>query len=393
MNRLKLNVALLAACQAFNRMGSSMMVTTGAIVGAQLSGDVSYATIPIALMFVAQTLAAFPSSMAMKRLGRKVGFIGACLIGTAGASVCAWAIIVNSFWLFCAGIVGLGIFNGAALFYRFAAAESATPDFRGKAISLVLAGGVVAGVLGPELAKWSKDWFLPYAFAGVYVAIAVNAILSVPLLYSTDLPRPTIEEWRERGRPLLVIARDARFLVAVLLGVAAYAIMALLMTVTPLAMVACGQSFENAAFVVQWHVVGMYGPAFFTGHVVHRFGTYNTVLAGALMFAGAIAFAVTGIDLINFWGSMFLLGVGWAFMFVGATTLVTEVHTAPERAKTQALNDMIVFGSVALSSFTAAPVLKDLGWNTLNYMTLPVLAAAVLATLWLKTRPARVATA
>jgi MFS family permease len=331
--------------------------------------------------------------MAMKRLGRRAGFVGACIVGGIGASICAWAIANSSFLLFCVGIIGLGVFNGAALFYRFAAADSATPAFRSKAISLVLAGGVVAGVLGPELAKWSKDWFLPYMFAGVYVAIAINALLGVPLLVMADLPRPTIQEWRERGRPLLAIAREPRFVVAVLVGVVAYAVMAFLMTVTPLAMVACGQSFDNAAFVVQWHVVGMYGPAFFTGHVIQRFGTFNTVLAGAAMLAGGTVFAVTGIDLINFWGAMFLLGVGWAFMFVGATTLVTEVHTAAERAKTQALNDMIVFGSVALASFTAAPILDGLGWNTLNFITLPFLAVAVIGTLWLKTRPPRTAAA
>lgn len=393
MDRAKKNVFLLAGCQAFNRMGSSMVVTTGAIIGAQLAAEPTFATLPIAIMFVAQTLVTFPSSMLMKRMGRRVGFVLACLFGAVGGAVCAWAIVINSFWLFCGGIIGLGMFNGTALFYRFAAADSATPAYRSRAISLVLAGGVVAGVLGPELAKWSKDLFLPYVFSGVFVAIALNALAGIPLLYMADLPRPSMEEWRERGRPLFVIAREPRFIVAVLVGVVSYAVMAFLMTVTPLAMIDCGQTFDNAAFVVQWHVVGMYGPAFFTGHVVQRFGTHNTMLMGALMLAGATAFAVTGLDLINFWGSMFLLGTGWAFMFVGASTLVTEVHTAAERAKTQALNDMILFGSVALASFAAAPALDGLGWNTLNYLTLPVLASAVIATVWLKMRPPRPATA
>lgn len=380
------NVGVLGACQAFNRIISSMLVATSAILGAKLAADPAWATLPMALQFASQTAMAFPASMLMKRYGRRIGFITGCFLGAVGAGLSAWAIINSSFVLFCAGIILLGAFNGFALFYRFAAADTAPAEIRGKAISLVLAGGVVAGFVGPSIAHWSMDWFPNLTFAGTYLAMIGVALIGVITLLFARMPRPTISEWKERGRPLFVIARQPKFLVAVLVGTISYVVMALVMSVTPLAMVNHGMGFGAAAFVVQWHVVGMYAPTFFTGHLAQRFGPVNVILIGAALLAICVLFAVTGIELINFWASMFLLGVGWAFMFVGATTLITEVHDAAERAKTQALNDVIVFGSVSVSVFMAGPVLAGFGWNVLNYATLPLIALAVGLILWLRTR-------
>ena len=376
------NVGILGATTALNRVVTSTLVATSALIGAHLAGDPTWATLPIALQFVAQTAAVFPASMMMKRYGRRAGFILGCAIGALGAALCAYGIYSNSFADFTLGIVLVGFYNGFAQFYRFAAADSVPEDMRGKVISLVLAGGIVAGFVGPSLAAWSKDMIAPHAFAGSYVVVAAASFLGIFLLAFLRMPRPTLGEWQEKGRPLLHIAASPKFVVAVLVGTVSFVVMAFVMTVTPLAMLDCGHDFGDAAFVIQWHVVAMFAPAFVTGHLIQRFGTTAVILAGGVSFLACAAVAVSGLTLLNFWIALVLLGVGWAFMFVGATTLVTEVHSAAERAKTQALNDLIVFGAVAVASFLSAPALAGLGWNAVVLISVPPVLLAMGATLF-----------
>ena len=380
------NVGILGATTALNRVVTSILVATSALIGAHLAGDPAWATLPIALQFVAQTAAVFPASMMMKRYGRRAGFVLGCAIGGVGAALCAYGIYVDSFPYFTVGIVIVGFYNGFAQFYRFAAADSVPEDMRGKVISLVLAGGIVAGFVGPSLAAWSKDLIAPFSFAGSYVVVAIASFLGILLLAFLRMPRPSLGEWQEKGRPLRHIAMTPKFAIAVLVGTVSYVVMAFVMSVTPLAMLGCGHVFGDAAFVIQWHVVAMFAPAFITGHLIHRFGATTVILMGGVMFLACAAIAMSGLHLFNFWAALVLLGFGWAFMFVGATTLVTEVHTAPERAKTQALNDLIVFGAVAIASFLSAPVLAGFGWTAVILISVPPVLLAMGATLFLHFR-------
>ena len=387
---IRRNVLILAACQALAMTGSSLMMTVSALVGQMLAIDKSLATLPLGLQFTATMLTTIPASLLMKQVGRRAGFALGALIGAFGAGVCTIAVFQNSFVGFCFGNALVGVAMGFALFYRFAAADAADERFRSRAISYVMAGGIVAAVSGPELAKWSRDLFAPAFFAGCFAVIAVLSLAAALLLQYLNMPRPTAEERRQGGRPLGEIARQPVFIVAALGGMIGYGMMSLVMTATPLAMVACAHSFGDAAFVIQWHVLGMFAPSFFTGHLIARFGVLNIMLAGVMLLVGCVVINLSGTELFQFWTALVLLGLGWNFLYIGSTALLTEAYRPTERAKVQALNDFLVFGTVAVSSFSSGALQNQFGWEAVNYaVTVPALLV-LMAIFWLRQRRAAV---
>ncbi len=379
----KRNVLLLALCQALFMSASSLIMTVTALVGHGLAADKSLATLPLALQFVATMLTTFPASLAMKHMGRRAGFGIGALCGIAGGGLSAQAIVMGSFALFCGASLLLGIAAGCAFFYRFAAADTASPDFKSRAISLVMGGGVIAAFLGPELAIWSRDLLAPVTFAGGYLAIAALALITLLILQFIEIPKPSGEERHGSGRPMLEIVRQPAFVVAVLCAMVAYGAMSLVMVSTPLAVLACDHSFETAAFVIQWHVVAMYGPSFVTGHAIRRFGVLPILLLGVVLVLGCVAVNLSGVEAWRFWAALVFLGLGWNLMFVGGTTLLTETYRPSEKAKTQALNDFLVFGTVAASALASGRVFEAFGWQTVNLGVVAPLLLVGLAVLWL----------
>ncbi len=388
LDRSRRNVILLALCQALAMTGNALVITVSALAGYMLLEDKSLATLPIGLQFTATMATAVPASLLMRRFGRRAGFSVGVLTGLAGGAVSSYAIVASSFPLFCLGGALYGVFTAFALFYRFAAADTASEAFRARAISLVMAGGVVAAVCGPELAKWSRDWFQGAPFAGAYLSIVGLALASLVVLRFIDIPRLTVEERRGSGRPLAVITRQPVFVVAVLGGMIGYGVMSLVMTATPLAMQAHALDFNDTAFVIQWHVLAMFAPSFVTGHLINRFGVLNVMLAGAALAVGCAVTNLSGTGVFQFWAALVMLGMGWNFLFVGSTTLLTEAYTPLEQAKVQAVNDLCVFGMVAVSSFSSGALHHLFGWQAVNLGVVAPLMVAAAATLWLRQRRA-----
>ncbi len=377
------NVALLAVCQALGMSCMALSITITALVGNSLAPDPSLATFPLALQFVATAASTIPASLLMGRFGRRVGFTIGGLLGIAGGAVACQAVILGSFTMFCAGAALLGAFSAHVALYRFAAAEVAGPELRSRAISLVMVGGVASAILGPELAKWSRDLFAPILFAGGYAAIAALAFAGLALVQAIDLPPAPGHRQGGGGRPLRELLSQPSLIVAVLCAMVAYGSMNLIMVSTPLAMIACLHPFETAAFVIQWHVVGMYAPSFVTGHIIERIGVLQVISIGALLILACVAVNLTGVEVLQFWGGLVLLGVGWNFMYVGATTLLTETYRPEEQSRVQAFNEFMVFGTTAFTALASGAVFNALGWQILNIsIILPILAAAT-AALWL----------
>ena len=369
--RARINVALLTLCQALTMTGNNILATTAALVGYSLLINKSWATLPTALQMTGTMAAIVPASFLMARFGRRCGFTIGAVIGGIGAAIAVVAIFAAAFPLFCLGTFLLGSYNGFSAYYRFAAAEAALPSFRGKAISLVMVGGVAAAIFGPEMAKWSRDLFDPVLYAGCYAMIVVFCVISISLLRLVDILPPTVPVGTPHARPLGAIIGQPIFLMSASAGMVAYGMMSLVMTATPLAMLGCGLPFEDAAFVIQWHALGMYAPSFVTGHLIDRFGATKVMLTGAILLALCAATALSGVALGQFWLALLLLGIGWNFLFIGSTALLTGAYTQSERAKTQAANDFLIFGMVALSSFSSGVLLDGFGWGVVNLVILP----------------------
>ncbi len=371
------NVLLLALCQAFFMTSTSAVVTSAALIGHSLAEDKALATLPLGMQFVAVMLVTAPASFLMKRIGRRGGFTVGLVIGLIGAGLAIIAIREADFVLFCIASLLIGTFNGFGQYYRFAAADAAEESYKSRAISLVMAGGVIASI-GPLLANLSKDLLPPDVFAGVYLLVAMLLIASLITLRFVDIPKPGAAE-RGGGRPLIRIVRQPIFIVAALGGMVGYMLMSLLMSATPLAMHSAGHDFFNTAQVIQWHVFAMFAPAFFTGHLIRWFGTSTIMTAGAVLIGACAVINLVGVELIYFWIAGMLLGVGWCFLFVGATTLVTESYSPAEKAKTQAANDFLVFGTVACAALLSGVLHEWLGWQAMNYIALPFLAIVLVA--------------
>ncbi|PWT93425.1 MAG: MFS transporter [Proteobacteria bacterium] len=382
-------VLMLAICQALSMTGTSIVGTTGAIVGNMLTPDKALSTLPIAVQMTGLMTATIPAALLMAKIGRRHGFWIGASIGATGATLATWAIFRADFVLFCCGTYCLGIHNGFVQQYRFAAAEVADDAFRSKAISLVLAGGVFSALFGPETAKWSRDLFAPALFAGCYAMIVGLCLAAATLLYFVDLPKAAAPVLRRSGRPLAEIAAQPVFVAAVIAATVGYGVMSLVMTATPIAMLDCGHEFTSAAFVIQWHSLGMYAPSFVTGHLIARFGLIRILLSGAALLLACCMINLAGLATVNFWAANVALGVGWNFLFIGATTLLTRAYSGEEKAKVQALNDFLVFGTVALSSFASGLLLNTVGWAVVQIAIMPFVAAAGCAVLWLRLQRGR----
>ncbi|MFZ5509900.1 MAG: MFS transporter [Pseudomonadota bacterium] len=384
---MKRNVALLAAAQALLLTNGITLIAINGLAGFALAPDKRLATVPVMAYVIGSALSTLPASYFMKHYGRRAGFTLGSALGMAGAAVGAAALFLQSFWLLCLGALFSGIYNAFGQYYRFAAADMASADFRSKAISLVLAGGIIGGVLGPEASKITRELLEP-RFAASFLTLILFALASMAIVRRLDIPPLSAEEKRAEGRPLAEIMRQPVFIVAVLAAAVGYGVMNLLMSATPLAMDICRHPYADAAFVLEWHVIGMFAPSFFTGSLIKRFGVLNVLLVGAVLMFACVTIAMSGVSLMHFWWALTLLGVGWNFLYIGGTTLLTEAYRPEERAKTQGFNDFLVFTAMTLSSLTSGMVVTGPGWAALNQLALPFLALTALATalLWLKRR-------
>ncbi|HEX3952019.1 MAG TPA: MFS transporter [Stellaceae bacterium] len=381
-------VLMLATCQALAMTGASIVATTASIVGSQMAPDRALSTLPIAIQMTGMMCATIPMALLMARIGRRPGFWLGASLGATGAALAAIAVFHRSFPLFCVGTFLLGTYNGTAQQYRFAASEIADESFRSKAISLVLAGGVVSATFGPETAKWSSELFAPVLFAGCYIVIIFLCAAAALLLCFIRLPKATAPVLSGGGRPLVEIAMQPTFVAAVVSAMVGYGVMALVMTATPIAMLDCGHVFNDAAFVIQWHALGMFAPSFVTGHLITRFGVTRILLTGAALLVGCCVVNLAGLAIANFWAANVMLGVGWNFLFIGATSLLTTTYRPEEKGKVQALNDFLVFGTVAVSSFASGALLSGVGWAVVQYAMMPFVAIVAGVVLWWRQRTA-----
>ncbi len=378
------NVGLLAGCQALANCCNVLMVAIAALVGQNLAPDASLATLPFALQFVGIMVTTVPASFMMSRFGRRYGFSQGAVIGIAAGLICSLAVFDRSFALYCVGSLIYGAFAAHASYYRFAAADAAQPEFKARAISLVLAGGVVAAIAGPELAKWSRDIFEPIFFAGSFLVVSGLSVMILTVVQFIRIPNLKPETRAQGGRPLREIARQPAFLVAVLAGMVGYGSMNLIMTATPLAMLACNHDFSESAFVIQWHVLGMFAPSFFTGNLVKRFGAERILMTGGLLILGCIAMNLSGVEVFQFWSALVMLGLGWNFLYVGGSILLTSAHRPEERGKVQALNEFLTFGTVAVTALSSGALLHNFGWNVVNLGVLLPILAVILAAFWFR---------
>jgi MFS family permease len=385
MDLSKRNVIVLATCQALLFTNNSTLIALNGLVGYALAPDKRLATLPVTGWVIGAALTTFFASLLMKRVGRRAGFMFGTSVGIVGALICSSAIFAGNFWLFCSGTIVFGVYNAFGQYYRFAAADTGPIEFRSKAISFVVAGGLVGGILGPTTSRFTKD-LLPTTYLGAYLVLILILLLVMLVLTQLRIPRPTDKEAHEGGRPLLQIMTQPAYIVAVMASGLGYGIMNLLMTATPLAMGVCGHPYSAAATVISWHVIAMFAPSFFTGNLIKRFGVLNMMMAGVALNLACVAIAVAGIDVANFWFALVLLGLGWNFLFISGTTLLTETYRPEERAKAQGANDLTIFIIMATSSFASGMVLEGSGWSTLNYLAIPFIAAIALAVIWLMLR-------
>jgi MFS family permease len=394
MNSTHRNVGLLAACQAMLFTNNSTLIAINGLAGLALAPYVALATLPVTCWILGGTLATMPASLHMKRVGRQAGLSRGTLWGIVGALICSGAIYLQSFWLLCFGTLVWGVYNAYGQYYRFAAADVSSPEYRPTAISLVLAGGLVGGAVGPMLSRWTIDVVSP-KFMGAYVALIGFAIATMLLLRFIRIPPPSEQERSASGRSLAEIASQPKFIVAVLSAAIGYGVMNFLMTSTPIAMQVCGHPYGAAALVISSHIIGMFGPSLFTGHLIRRFGVLNVMLAGAALNLVCIGVALAGITVAHFWWALVLLGVGWNFLYTGGTTLLTETYRPEERAKAQGLNDQMIFLMMLVSSFTSGLTVTTAGWTRVNLFATPMVLVVTCALVWfmLRTRAQKAAAA
>jgi len=381
MNSTRRNVGLLAACQAMLFTNNATLISINGLAGLALAPYAALATLPVTCWVLGGAFGTMPASFHMKRVGRKRGLTWGTLWGVVGALLAAGAIWLQSFWLLCFATLVWGVYNAYGQYYRFAAADVSTPDFRATAISLVLAGGLVGGLVGPSLSRWTVELAGP-RFMGAYLALVAFAVATMVLLRFIHIPDPTPTERAASGRPLAQIAAQPKFIVAVLSGAIGYGVMNFLMTSTPIAMRACGHPYGDAAFVVSWHVVGMFAPSFITGGLIRRLGVLPVMAAGVALNFAAIGIALSGLAVAQFWWSLVILGVGWNFLYIGGTTLLTETYRPEERAKAQGANDQAIFILMVISSFTSGMTVTAAGWERVNLLALPMVGLVAVALAW-----------
>jgi MFS family permease len=371
-------VLLLASAQALFQTVSVMVMTVGGLAGALVAPSPQWATAPIATMFLGTALTTIPASMWMARVGRRTGFVAGAVLGIAAGLLAALGVWLGSLWLLSLGTLLVGAYQAFAQFYRFAAGEVANEAFRPRAISLVLAGGIVAALLGPMLGRWGGP-LLQTAYVGSFLLLALVSLFAAGVLTRLQVPQaPAQAGTVVEGRPIWAIVRQPSYLAALFGAATGYGIMILAMTATPIAMVHHHHTLSDASTVIQLHVLGMFVPSFFTGSLIARFGVLRVMVTGVALLACHVLMTLTGTGFQSFATALVLLGVGWNFLYIGGTTLLTSTYTTAERGRAQAANDMSIFVVGLLSSLGAGALLQAVGWQTMNLLLLPWLAAAAL---------------
>ena len=376
------NVLILACAQALSGANSWVVFSTAGIVSSVLVSDRSLVTVPVSTFMLGMWAGTLPTGAITRHLGRRAAFEVGALCGVLAGLVCALAVVLGSFLLLCVGTFLGGLYAAVGQSYRFAAADTASKSFKPKAISWVLAGGVFSAILGPQLAIFTKDLLGPYLFAATYLAQAIIAAVAAAVLMLVRIPAPMSVGHASGGRSIFQALRQPRLLAAILCGMTSCSMMNMVMTSAPVAMVACGYSIADAALGIQWHVIGMYGPSFFTGAVIAWLGAERVATAGiAILVSGAFV-ASSGTTIAHFWTALVLLGLGWNCAFVGATSMVADCQRPEERTKLQAVNDFLVFGSMVAGSFLSGFQLAHFGWAVINYVVIAILLLSALVLGW-----------
>ncbi|MEH6474064.1 MAG: MFS transporter [Sneathiella sp.] len=371
-NRAKLSILLMAGAQAMLNSTTSILISSASLVALLLlDADKSFATVPVTAVVTGTAIATIPASMFMKRAGRKPGFIFGILLGMVGAAIAGYSIYMGSFLGFTMGAMMIGTCTAFGNYYRFAAIDVAGPENRSKAVSYVMAGGLVAGFIGPQIANHTKDFYAPYTFLGPYLAIIGLGVIALICISFVKIPKMEVASVEGEVRSLREIAKQPTFILALLSAMIGYAGMSFVMTATPLAMIGCGLTVSDSFNVISWHVVAMFGPSFFTGSLIARYGDFKVIFAGAIFGVLSVIVALSGLGISNFWIALVLLGLSWNFMFIGGTTLLTTTYRPAEASKVQGFNDFLVFGTVATASLSAGILQQKFGWDVVNMAVLP----------------------
>ena len=382
------NVFLLACCQALLLVHAVTLISISALAGYALADNKALATLPATTYVIGAAIATFPASLWMKRVGRRGGFLTGAAFGLAGATLASYAVWSASLALLCAGTMLMGVYNAYGQYYRFAAADAASADFKSKAISYVLAGGLVGGIVGPQLSTHTRGLWQP-DYSASFASLFVFCLFAMGIIALLRIPNATQSVSHEPARPLAEIVKQPVFVVAATVAALGYAVMNLLMTATPLAMGFCGHPYSAAASVIAAHVVAMFAPSFFTGSLIKRFGVLRVMAAGVAAQLVCVAVGLSGQLIANFWWALALLGVGWNFMYIGGTTLLTEAYRPAEKAKAQGFNEITIFTVQALSAFSSGVLVNTRGWDVLNYVALPLILAAGASLAWLAAKGAK----
>ncbi len=373
------NIAVLTAAQALGGASPPIVMSLGGLVGQQLSPDPAWLTFPVSLFGLGLAIGTLPAAFIMRRWGRRNGYVFGGLIGIVAGLIAAFGISSRSFEIFCIGTFIAGFYSSYVQSYRFAAADAVEGDWKAKAISWVMIGGLVGAVAGPQLVIWTRDAFSGAPYVGSFLSQALLSVIAIPILFMLRAPRTdTGGDPESGGRPLLQILLTPRYMLAVATGVVSYGVMAFVMTAAPVAMVDNGYSVDDAALGIQWHLLAMFAPSFFTGRLMARFGMERVTAVGLVLLAASGVVALGGLALSNFWISLVLLGIGWNFSFIGATAMVTDCHTPAERGKAQGANDFMIFATTAAVSFFAGTILHSSGWMAINWLIFPVIAVSLI---------------
>ena len=377
------NLSLLVAAQALGGASPPIIISLGGLVGQQLSSNPTATTLPVSIYQLGLALSTLPAAWLMQRLGRRWAYVLGAVLGVVSGIIAAQGIAQSDFVTFCIGTALAGFYAACVQSYRFAAADAVgAPHLQAKAISRIMVGGLIAAIIGPQVVIWTRDALPATPFAGSFYSQAALAALAFPILLLLRLPAPQKQAIVGTARPLKAIAATPQFIEAAAAGVVSYGLMAFLMTAAPMAMVGCGHSVGEAALGIQWHVLAMFGPSFFTGRLIGRFGQRKITALGLVMIAASGLLALMGEGLSEFWGSLILLGVGWNFGFIGATAMLTACYTPAERTKVQALNDFLVFGTVAIASFGSGQLLHSVGWSGINIGMQPLVVIVLAIMAW-----------
>jgi MFS family permease len=380
------NAAVLSVATGLAGANAAVVFATAALVGRSLSPDLTLATVPASTFVVGTMLSTFPVAHAAKRFGRRATFMAGNLLGAWAGGLAALAIYLGSFGLFCLATALAGAYQAVVQTYRYAAADTATADFRPKAISWVLTGGVAAAFIGPQLVIHTKELLLPWLFLATFIGQALVAVLAMAVTGRfIDQRREEVVSGPQR--PLAEILANPRLIVAILCGTMAQALMNFVMTAAPLAMQMCGHSVVDSTLGIQWHIIAMFAPSFVTGSLIARHGKERIVALGLVILAGCGVVSLTGITVAHFWVALVLLGVGWNFAFIGATAMVTDCHTPAERARVQGLNDFTIFGVTSVGSFLAGYMLATVGWNTISAAMIPLSLVFTVLVLVIRRQP------